>query len=143
MRDVKRNSEQKDFAPAGHWEVSKTTWDDLMMLPYFRNLYVTYTRPDVTDDANKKALGSLIDDETLKAFIEARVGAPIVVIDAISVVEKYNKTAKRWNMLTYRVLTKELWFIFQMVLLVMSNAVSLSIWKRREREQLCMTVDAL
>lgn len=95
MRDVKRNSEQKDFAPAGHWEVSKTTWDDLMMLPYFRNLYVTYTRPDVTDDANKKALGSLIDDETLKAFIEARVGAPIVVIDAISVVEKFNKTAKK------------------------------------------------
>lgn len=95
MRDVKRNSEQKDFAPAGHWEVSKTTWDDLMMLQYFRNLYVTYTRPDVTDDANKKALGSLIDDETLKAFIEARVGAPIVVIDAISVVEKFNKTTKK------------------------------------------------
>ena len=37
----------------------------------------------------------MIDDETLKAFIEARVGAPIVVIDAISVVEKYNKTAKK------------------------------------------------
>ena len=37
----------------------------------------------------------MIDDETLKAFIEARVGAPIVVIDAISVVEKFNKTAKK------------------------------------------------
>lgn len=95
MRDVRRDSQQKDFAPSGHWEVSKTTWDDLLTMPYFRNLYVTYARPDITDAANKQAFGSLIDDATLKAFIEARIGAPITVIDAIASVEKFNTTTKK------------------------------------------------
>ena len=95
MRDVRRDSQQKDFAPSGHWEVSKTTWDDLLTLPYFRNLYVTYARPDITDETNRKAFGSLIDDATLKAFIEARIGAPITVIDAVSAVEKYNASTKK------------------------------------------------
>ena len=64
-------------------------------MPYFRNLYVTYARPDITDAANKQAFGSLIDDATLKAFIEARIGAPITVIDAIASVEKFNTTTKK------------------------------------------------
>lgn len=95
MRETKRDSQQKDFAPQGHWEVSKTTWDDMLLMPYFRNMYVMYARPDITDADNRTAFGALVDDETIKSFIEARIGAPITVIDAISAVEKFNTTTKK------------------------------------------------
>lgn len=95
MRETKRDSQQKDFAPQGHWEVSKTTWDDMLLMPYFRNMYVMYARPDITDANNRTAFGALVDDETIKSFIEARIGAPITVIDAISAVEKFNTTTKK------------------------------------------------
>lgn len=95
MRDTKRDSQQKDFAPQGHWEVSKTTWDDMLLMPYFRDMYVMYARPDITDANNRTAFGALVDDETIKSFIEARIGAPITVIDAISAVEKFNTTTKK------------------------------------------------
>lgn len=91
MRDVKYKAEHEDFAPAGHWEMSKKTFDDLLSLTYFRELYVTWARPDITSAANKKAFASLVDDEALKAFIEARIGAKIVIVDAMASVEKYNK----------------------------------------------------
>lgn len=94
MKDVKRNAEQKDFAPLGHWEVSKTTWDDLLQMPYFRKMYVMATRPDITSAENVAAYGALLTDDVLKKFIEAQVGAPIVVIDDISVVESFDKDSK-------------------------------------------------
>lgn len=94
MKDVKRNAEQKDFAPLGHWEVSKTTWDDLLQMPYFRQMYVMATRPDITSAGNIASYGALLTDDVLKKFIEAQVGAPIVVIDDISVVESFDKDSK-------------------------------------------------
>ena len=94
MKDVKRNAEHKDFAPLGHWEVSKTTWDDLLQMPYFRQLYVMATRPDITSAENIASYGALLTDDVLKKFIEAQVGAPIVVIDDISVVESFDKGSK-------------------------------------------------
>ena len=94
MKDVKRNAEQKDFAPLGHWEVSKTTWDDLLQMPYFRQMYVMATRPDITSAENIASYGALLTDDVLKKFIEAQVGAPIVVIDDISVVESFDKDSK-------------------------------------------------
>lgn len=94
MKDVKRNAEQKDFAPLGHWEVSKTTWGDLLQMPYFRQMYVMATRPDITSAENVAAYGALLTDDVLKKFIEAQVGAPIVVIDDISVVESFDKGSK-------------------------------------------------
>ena len=94
MKDVKRNAEHKDFAPLGHWEVSKTTWDDLLQMPYFRQLYVMATRPDITSAENIASYGALLTDDVLKKFIEAQVGAPIVVIDDISVVESFDKDSK-------------------------------------------------
>lgn len=95
MKNVKRDAEQKDYAPLGHWEVSKTTWDDLLQLPYFRQMYVMATRPDITSAENVTAYGALITDEVLKKFIEAQVGAPIHVIDDISVVESFEKDTKK------------------------------------------------
>lgn len=95
MKDVKRKAEQEDYAPLGHWEVSKTTWDDLLQMPYFRQMYVMATRPDITSADNITAYGALITDETLKRFIESQVGAPIHVIDDISVVESFDKNEKK------------------------------------------------
>lgn len=96
MKDVKKNAENVDYAPRdGHWEVSKTTWDDILMLPYFRSLYVIAIRPDITEAASQQAFASLVDDETLKAFIERQIGAPIVVIDDVSSVESFDKSKKQ------------------------------------------------
>jgi len=92
LKKVRRDAEDKDFCPlGGHWEVSKTTWDDVVGLPYFRKLWVNATRPDVSDATVIASLGSLATDETIKRFIEGIIGAPIVVIDSVSSIEKFNK----------------------------------------------------
>lgn len=95
MRDIRRKATDNDFAPAGHWECDRVTYEDLIALPYFRKMYVQYSRPDITEDANIKAFGALVDDDTIKRFIEARIGAEIRVIDSVSAVEKFNKTTKK------------------------------------------------
>lgn len=95
MRDVRRKATDNDFAPAGHWECDRVTYEDLIALPYFRKMYVQYNRPDVEGESNIKAFGALVDDATIKSFIEARIGAEIRVIDSVSAVEKYNKTTKK------------------------------------------------
>ena len=97
MRDVKYNAEHNDFAPAGHWEVSKKTFDDLLAMPYFREMYVMWARPDITNAANRKAFGALVDDDTIKTFLEARIGAKIVVIDAMATVEKFDKASGKMS----------------------------------------------
>lgn len=94
MRQVRRDSEEKDFAPAGHWECSKTTFEDLISLPYFRQMYTVATRPDISDKNMQLSFANLVPDDTIKTFIEARIGAEIRVIDSISVVESFNKTSK-------------------------------------------------
>lgn len=94
MRQVRRDSEEKDFAPAGHWECSKTTFEDLISLPYFRQMYTVATRPDISDKNMQLSFANLVPDDTIKAFIETRIGAEIRVIDSISVVESFNKTSK-------------------------------------------------
>lgn len=102
MRDTKRKAQDNDFAPAGHWEVDRVTWEDLLSLPYFRKMYVMYTRPDITDETNISAYGALVDDDTIKRFIEARVGAEIRVIDSVSSVEKFNATTKKMEYVNLR-----------------------------------------
>lgn len=92
MRDIRRHATEDDFAPAGHWEVDSVTWEDLLTLPYFRKMYVMYTRPDITDAGNIAAFGALVDDATIKSFIETRIGAKIRVIDSVSSVEKFDKS---------------------------------------------------
>lgn len=95
MREVRRKAIDVDFAPAGHWECDRVTYEDLIALPYFRKMYVMYNRPDITDDANITAFGALVDDDTIKRFIETRVGAEIRVVDSVSAVEKFDKTSKK------------------------------------------------
>jgi hypothetical protein len=95
MRQVRRDAEEKDFAPAGHWECSKTTFEDLISLPYFRQMYAVATRPDISDKNMQLSFANLVPDDTIKKFIEANIGAEIRVIDSISVVESFNKTSKK------------------------------------------------
>lgn len=95
MKDVRRNAEQKDRAPKGHWEVSKTTWDDLMELNYFRVQYAIAKRPDIDSDANRLAWAETIEEDEIKRYIESRIGAPIVIIDHIGSIEKFDTTAKK------------------------------------------------
>ena len=95
MRDVRRNATDNDFAPAGHWEVDRVTFEDLLAMPYFRKMYVAYTRPDISDAGNIAAYGALVDDDTIKRFIEARIGAEIRVIDSVSSVESFDKASNK------------------------------------------------
>lgn len=87
LKDIKKSAENKDYAPAGHWEVSKATWDIIVDLPYFRKMWAQDARPDIAV-ANQLAYGNIQADDAIKAFIEKRIGAPIVVIDDVAEVEK-------------------------------------------------------
>ena len=91
MKDIKKAAEAKDYAPAGHWEMSKNTWDILIDLPYFRTQYAQSIRPEITNAAALLAYGNTIEDDTIKAYIEKRVGAPIVVVDALAAVDRKGK----------------------------------------------------
>lgn len=95
MKNVRRDAEQKDNAPQGHWEVSKTTWDDLMELDYFRKQYALAKRPDIESDTNRLAWAETIEDSEIKAYIESRIGAKILVVDHVGYIEKFNTTTKK------------------------------------------------
>lgn len=95
MKNVRRNAEQKDNAPQGHWEVSKTTWDDIMELDYFRKQYALAKRPDIESDTNRLAWAETIEDSEIKSYIESRIGAKIVVVDHVGYIEKFNTTTKK------------------------------------------------
>lgn len=95
MRQVRINSRDNDFAPTGHWECSRRTYEDLIALPYFRSMYVLASRPDITDTATRASFGNLIEDDVIKRFIEGRIGATIQVIDSVSAVERFNKETKK------------------------------------------------
>lgn len=95
MKNVRRDAEQKDNAPQGHWEVSKTTWDDIMELDYFRKQYALAKRPDIESDTNRLAWAETIEDSEIKSYIESRIGAKIVVVDHVGYIEKFNTTTKK------------------------------------------------
>lgn len=95
MKNVRRDAEQKDNAPQGHWEVSKTTWDDIMELDYFRKQYALAKRPDIESDTSRLAWAETIEDSEIKSYIESRIGAKIVVVDHVGYIEKFNTTTKK------------------------------------------------
>lgn len=96
LKSVKRNAEQKDFAPLGHWEVSKTTWDDILQLDVIRNAYAVAYNPLLAGktEAEIKTYASNVSDVDIKSFIERVIGAPIVVIDHIGFIEKFDTATK-------------------------------------------------
>lgn len=92
LKAIKRHAEQVDYAPAGHWEVSKKTWDDIIELSEIRKLYAMSSFPLTTDATTLATLGGLAADDVIKAFVEQQIGAKIVIVDAVASVEKYDKT---------------------------------------------------
>lgn len=93
MKTIREDAESEDFCPAGgHWEVDKVTWNDIISLDYFREMYISYTRPDVTSSTTISTLAGLTADDVIKSFIERIIGAPIVIIDAVAAVEKFDTT---------------------------------------------------
>lgn len=93
LRDIKRKAEVIDGLGASHWEISKNTYNAIIEMPYFRDLYTIALRPDI-DAANRAAFGATIDDATLWAFIQARIGR-VEVIDAVATVERINPTTHK------------------------------------------------
>lgn len=95
LKEVRRKATDEDFAPTGHWEIDRTTFDDMIYLPYFRQMYSVSTRPDITDADMQVAYANVVGDDVIKTFIERAIGAPIRVIDSVSSVEKFDAKTKR------------------------------------------------
>lgn len=87
LRDIKRAAEEQDGMPSSHWEISKTTYDDIMALPYFRQMYVLSTNPTITDKTQQLAYGNTIEESVIFDYLQRRIGR-IDVIDAVASVEK-------------------------------------------------------
>ena len=90
LKDIKYNAENRDGMADGHFELSKKTWNNLMTLDYFREMYSVAMRPDITDAANRLAYGKMVGDNDIRMFLEKVVGAEIHIIDDVSCVDKYN-----------------------------------------------------
>lgn len=99
LRAIREDAEQKDFMPQGHWEVSKTTWNDVMKLDYFRVMYATAMQSSLAgaSDEEKKAWASLVPDQVIKTWLESVIGARIEIVDHIGYIEKFNVATKSMN----------------------------------------------
>lgn len=91
LRDIKHAAEENDGMPSSHWEISKTTYDDIMSLPYFRQMYVLSANPMITDKTQQIAYGNTISEDLIFDYLQRRVGR-IEVIDAVASVEKIDAT---------------------------------------------------
>lgn len=87
---------------ACHWECDRMTWEAILAMPYFRTLWSTTKRPDVTDAANKLALGNMVSDEDFKVWFEQCIGAKVVVNDNMASIEKINKTTNKVEIVDMR-----------------------------------------
>lgn len=95
VKDLMRNAEENDFMPAGHWECSKRTKDDLLEMPYWRVMFAVANRPDITDDALRIAWSNTQDDEVIWGYIVKKFGGRIDVIDSVGPVEFINPKTKK------------------------------------------------
>lgn len=91
---IVEDAEENDFAPAGHWECSKKTKNDLLKMEYFREMYALATRPDITNDAKRVAWSYTLEDDIIWQYIQSRIGR-IEVIDAVGSVEFINPTTHK------------------------------------------------
>ena len=89
LRNIRRKAEMLDGLGACHWEVSKNTYEAILTMPYFRNMYAIATRPEVTKDTLRLGWANTIDDATMWNFIQQRIGR-VDVIDAVATVERIN-----------------------------------------------------
>lgn len=93
LRDIKRKAEIVDGLGESHWEISKNTYNAIINLPYFRDLFALATQPTMAA-ADRAAYGATIDDSTMWNFIQQRIGR-VEVIDAVATVERINPTTHK------------------------------------------------
>lgn len=94
LKDVKYNAEQKDRCPAGHWEVSYNTWQDILKLESLRKMFVA-VRNTLVDADTRAILEGLIEEAAFKSWFEGVIGAKVVVVDFVGYVEKFDAKQKK------------------------------------------------
>ena len=98
LKAVRKTARRRDGMPKrGHWEVSDVTWEDCLTLDYFRQQFALARRPDISDADQRLAWARTIDDDEIKAYVEKQIGAPIVVIDHVGFIEKFNTKTKEMD----------------------------------------------
>ena len=91
---IVEDAEEDDFAPEGHWECSKKTKNDLIAMPFFREMFATVNRPDITKDTLRISWSNTVPKETIWNFIQEQIGR-IEVVDKVGAIEFINpKTHK-------------------------------------------------
>lgn len=91
---IVEDAEENDFAPEGHWECSKKTKNDLIAMPFFREMFATVNRPDITKDTLRISWSNTVPKETIWNFIQEQIGR-IEVVDKVGAIEFINpKTHK-------------------------------------------------
>ncbi len=94
-KKIMRNAKDNDFMPAGHWECSERTKEDLLEMPYWRVMFATAQRPDITDDTLRIAWSNTQDDDVIWNYIVKKLGGRIDVIDAVGSVEFLNPKTRK------------------------------------------------
>ena len=96
LKDMYVRATNKDFAPVGHIEMDKTLYDEFIYHPEVRKQCALISNPLVGDKtaATLLSIGNLLPDEQVRRMIEAKVGCPIVVVDAWSAIEKWDSTSR-------------------------------------------------
>lgn len=94
-KDIMRHAKDDDFMPAGHWECSQRTKDDMLEMPYWRTMFAVSQRPDITDDTLRIAWSNTQDDDVIWNYIVKKLGGRIDVIDAVGSVEFINPKTKK------------------------------------------------
>ena len=94
-KDIMRHAKDDDFMPAGHWECSERTKEDLLEMPYWRTMFAVAQRPDITDDTLRIAWSNTQDDDVIWNYIVKKLGGRIDVIDAVGSVEFINPKTKK------------------------------------------------
>ncbi len=91
---IVEDAEEDDFAPEGHWECSKKTKNDLLAMPFFREMFATVNRPDITKDTLRISWSNTVPKETIWNFIQEQIGR-IEVVDKVGSIEFINPKTKK------------------------------------------------
>lgn len=93
LRDIRRKAETLDGLGACHWEISKNTYDAILAMGYFRDQYAINAQPTMAA-TDRVSWANTIDDETIWAFIQRRIGR-VEVVDAVATVERIDPTTHK------------------------------------------------
>ena len=93
MKDVRKKATGAGV-PMGHFEMSKVLFDDLLTHTKVLSRIGYALYPNASAEENAITYAQNLAEDAAKAAIERIIGAPLKVIDARAVVEKYNSDKK-------------------------------------------------